>query len=61
MSTKSEVAVTLSPELFDRLRTEARELGLSLEWLVAALVADTMETDGASSEPTPALALAGAA
>ncbi len=43
MSTKFEIAVTLSPELFDRLCAEARELGLTLEWLVASLVADTLD------------------
>jgi hypothetical protein len=43
MDPSSEVAVTLEPELYDRLNAEARQLGLSLEWLVAALVADTFE------------------
>jgi hypothetical protein len=45
MSTKAEFAVTLSPELFARLTSEARALGLSLEWLVAALLVDTFEDE----------------
>jgi len=43
MNATSEVAVTLAPELFERLKVEARQLGISLEWLVASLVVDTME------------------
>jgi hypothetical protein len=43
MNPSSEVAVTLEPELFERLMVEARQLGLPLEWLVAALVADTFD------------------
>jgi hypothetical protein len=38
-----EVAVTLTPELFDRLRSEAEILGVSIAWLVASLVVDTMD------------------
>ena len=44
MNAASDVAVTLSPELLDRLRREARELGLPLEYVVASLVVDTFET-----------------
>jgi hypothetical protein len=51
MIARPEVAVTLSPELFDRLNTEAKRLGLAVEWLVAALVADTIE----AGAPEPAL------
>jgi|GEM_PF-4626626 len=43
MNCLSEVAVTLAPELFERLRAEAALLGVSLEWLVASLVVDTFE------------------
>jgi hypothetical protein len=43
MSAAAEVDVTLSPRLFARLRAEAARLALPLEWLVAALVADTLE------------------
>jgi len=43
MKRKSEVAVTLTPELFQRLKSEAGRLEVSLEWLVASLVVDTME------------------
>ena len=37
----SEVAVTLTPELFKHLKAEAKLLGVPLAWLVASLVADT--------------------
>ena len=45
MNTESSLAVTLSLELFDLLSAEARKLGLPLEWLVASLVVDTVESD----------------
>ena len=44
MKTKSEVLVTLSEELLDRLRARARELRVPLKYLVASLVCDTVET-----------------
>jgi hypothetical protein len=47
----SEIAVTLAPELFERLKAEARRLEVSLEWLVASLVVDTFE--GTSIERAP--------
>jgi len=43
MNAASEIAVTLAPELFERLKAEARQLEVSLEWLVASLVVDSME------------------
>ena len=43
MNSATEIAVTLAPELFERLKAEARRLEISLEWLVASLVVDTME------------------
>ncbi|AGA26282.1 hypothetical protein [Singulisphaera acidiphila] len=43
MKSKREVAVTLTPELFDRLRTEAELLGVSIAWLVASLIVDTVD------------------
>jgi len=43
MNSASEIAVTLAPELFECLKAEARQLGISLEWLVASLVVDTLE------------------
>ena len=46
MNHSTEVAVTLTRELFDRLAVEAAELGVSMEWLVAALVADTVAAVG---------------
>ena len=39
----SEIAVTLTPDLFKLLKTEAGKLEVSLEWLVASLVVDTMD------------------
>lgn len=41
----AEVNVTLSSELFDRLQAEARSLGVDLTWLVASLVADTIDRE----------------
>jgi hypothetical protein len=43
MQSVSEIAVTLAPELLALLRAESRKLGVSIEWLVASLVVDTME------------------
>ncbi|MHC5539354.1 hypothetical protein ACYOEI_14140 [Singulisphaera rosea] len=43
MNALSEVAVTLAPELLDRLRSEAAGLGLSLEWLIASLIVDSLD------------------
>lgn len=39
-----EVSVTLSKELYRQLRAESRRLGLPLEWVVASMVADTIES-----------------
>jgi hypothetical protein len=44
MKTKREVAVTLTQELLDRLREEAKQLDVALEWLIASLVVDTMDS-----------------
>ena len=44
MKRTPELAVTLTPELFDRLTAESRDLNVPLEWLVASLVVDTMES-----------------
>ncbi len=52
MTSKSEVAVTLTPELFAHLKAEAALLGLPMEWLVASIVADTLDETAAE----PALA-----
>jgi len=43
MQTRSELAVTLSPQLYEHLKSEARRLDVPLEWLVASLVVDTVE------------------
>ena len=45
MNIATEFSVTLAPELFKRLRAESRKLGVSIEWLVASLVVDTIEAD----------------
>jgi hypothetical protein len=55
MNSMTEVAVTLAPELLERLKAEARRLEVSLEWLVASLVVDTIEwTTGPDRSPCPA-------
>jgi len=43
MTDPREVAVTLSAALLDRLRAEADRLGLPLQWLVASMIADTLD------------------
>jgi hypothetical protein len=43
MKTNREIAVTLSDELLESLRAQAEELKVSLNWLVAGLVCDTIE------------------
>jgi hypothetical protein len=45
MKRSSEVSVTLTPELYERLADEARALDIAMEWLVASLVADTIEVE----------------
>jgi hypothetical protein len=55
MNAAPEVAVTLSPELFDHLRNEARRLRVPLSYLVASLIADTVDVRPDLTE----LALAG--
>ncbi len=43
MKTRPEIAVTLSDELLESLRTQAEELKVPLKWLVAGLICDTLE------------------
>jgi hypothetical protein len=43
MNATPQVMVTLSAELLRQLRKEAREQHVSLRWLVAGLVCDTLE------------------
>jgi len=45
MNAESELAVTLSDDLFDHLSDEASRLGIPLQWLVASIVVDTMDED----------------
>ena len=51
MKRPCELAVTLDPELYTRLAAEAAALDVPLEWVVASLVLDTIESDS----PEPAL------
>ena len=44
MTTTPDVDVTLSADLLRRLRDEARELGVPLQWLVASLIVDTVDS-----------------
>lgn len=44
MTTTPDVDVTLSPDLLLRLRAEARDLGVPLQWLVASLIVDTVDS-----------------
>ncbi len=54
MKTDPEIRVTLSDELLDRLRSQARELQVSIKYLVASLICDTMESVGKPlDDPTP--------
>ena len=43
MSSATEVEVTLSKDLYREMRAEARKLGVPISWLVASLVADTVD------------------
>jgi len=45
MKTRSELAVTLSAELYAHLSAEAKRLEVPLEWLVASLVLDTVDSN----------------
>lgn len=43
MKTDGQIQVTLSDELLENLRAQARELNIPLKWLVAGLVCDTLD------------------
>ena len=45
MNDAVEVSVTLNPDLFQQLHDEAHRLGVPLEWVVASLVVDTIESE----------------
>jgi hypothetical protein len=51
MKATPEVRVTLSEELLRHLNRRASELNISIEWLVAGLVCDTLDgfTEAASA------------
>jgi hypothetical protein len=51
MKPPMEVAVTLAPELFEKMRLEAERTGVALEWLVASLVVDTIGESQPSRVP----------
>ena len=44
MKANSELSVTLSKDLLDHLRGLAADMDIPLEWLVAGLVCDTIES-----------------
>ncbi|MDB5352754.1 MAG: hypothetical protein JWN86_4001 [Planctomycetota bacterium] len=50
MIAETELAVTLSSDLFRHLRSEARRLHVPLEWLVASMVVDTIDEAGVTLE-----------
>lgn len=54
MTTSPDVDVTLSADLLRRLREEARALGVPLQWLVASLVVDTVDSLEAAGGPVAA-------
>lgn len=56
MIASPEVAVTLSEEMYDHLRDEAELLGIPLEWLVASIVADTIDETETADENAFAVA-----
>ena len=43
MIASPEVAVTLTEEMYAHLRDEAEMLGIPMEWLVASIIADTID------------------
>jgi hypothetical protein len=52
MQKRSEIAVTLSGDLLDRLRIQAQQLHVPLKWLVAGLVVDTSEAPSSMDDRT---------
>jgi hypothetical protein len=44
MTTTTGVEVTLSADLIRHLRDEAKQLGVSIQWLIASMIVDTVET-----------------
>jgi hypothetical protein len=44
MNQLTDVSVILTPELYERLLGESNSLDIPLEWLVASLVVDTLES-----------------
>jgi hypothetical protein len=51
MPTTSDFSVTLSDELLDHLKMQARRLHVPVKWLVASLVYDTFSS-GSERKPT---------
>lgn len=49
MHTATELSVTLSADLLQHLRSESQRLDVPLEWLVASIVADTLEVSEAEA------------
>jgi hypothetical protein len=50
----SELSVTLSPELFAQIRDEAKQLDLPIEWLIASLIVDTVDSVSPATAPVAA-------
>lgn len=46
MTTTPDVDVTLSAKLYRHLLAEAKQLGVSLEWLIASMIVDTVDSAG---------------
>jgi hypothetical protein len=56
MIASPEVAVTLSEEMYSQLRQEAEMLDIPIEWLIASIIADTIDETETADEPELALA-----
>ena len=59
MDTNSQIRVTLSNDLLEKLRREAVERHVPLRWLVAGLVCDTLESESQSPSSRQTLLAAG--
>jgi hypothetical protein len=56
MIASPEVAVTLSDAMYAQLRHEAEMLDIPIEWLVASIIADTIDETEAAEELELAMA-----
>lgn len=53
MDATPQIMVTLSADLFKKLRREAEKRHVPLRWLVAGLVCDTLESDALTAKHSP--------